>query len=183
MINLKDERIISVSAMIVSVATLFLILYQTNLIRKEQKASVLPSLTIGYSVDGNANDIEETIWVSNQGLGPAFIDEINIIQDGERYRTDPYGFLTQNGRQREISYMNRIVPGKIIPANDGITLIKKRSDSTSSNFLSNTFEFSYDIVQMPTDKENKAVIEIIYRNVYGDRWVINSDVSIPNELK
>ena len=182
MINLKDERILSVSAIIISLATLFLIFYQTNLIRKEQKASVLPSLIIGYSFEGGGDRIDESIWVTNQGLGPAFIDEIRILQNDKEYNTDPYGYLVSNYDREEISFINRIVPGRIIPANEGITLVKKVTDSTSQIVLSNTFEFPYEISQMPADNPNKAVIEIIYKNVYGDRWKISSDKSTPTEI-
>jgi len=52
-IQWNADRVVSISAIIVSMATLIIILYQTSLMRQEQRASVMPSLThynkISYS--------------------------------------------------------------------------------------------------------------------------------------
>ena len=178
----NTDRIVSVSAILISLATLFLIFYQTNLIRKEQKASVMPSLTIGYSVDGKNGKIMESVWITNQGLGPAFIDHVQILEGESVYDTDPYGYLSKMNAKNEISFINRIVPGRIIPVNTRVTALEKKTDSASAIILSNLFEYSYDIPQMPTDQMQKAVIEIQYRNVYGDRWSIRSDQTSPVAL-
>ena len=180
--KINTDRVVSVSAFIVSIATLFLIFYQTNLIRKEQKASVLPSLTIGYSVDRNNQKIKEGIWVSNQGLGPAFIEQVAIIEKGKLQTIDPFGFLKSNYDAKEISFVNRIFPGRIIPANDGFTIIEKNTDSSSKIILSNVFEYPYEINQMPSDKEEKAIIQIVYKSIYGDKWKISSDKTTPIKI-
>ena len=41
------DRIVSLSAMVVGIGSLFIIVYQTHLIRQAQNASVLPYLMIG----------------------------------------------------------------------------------------------------------------------------------------
>ena len=179
--KINPDRIVSISAIIVSVGTLLLILYQTNLIQKHQKASVMPSLFIGYGVSGE-DDIKETIWVSNQGLGPAFIENVNIIHEGEIYNTDPYGYISTIESNDKSTYINRLNSGRIIPANEGITIYEKITDSTSKIVISNFFAFSYEIDRMPTHNINKAVIEIVYKNVYGDKWKIRSNQTTPTEI-
>ena len=180
--KVNSDRVVSISAILVSIATLIMILYQTNLMRKEQKASVMPSLVIGYSVNEHNNEITEKIWLSNRGLGPAFIEGIVIIDKEKVYETDPFGYLVQTNANEGTKTVNRLYPGRIVPAKDGVELYVKQIDSTSRIIISNLFEFPYDIQNMPTDNKEKLIIEIIYRSIYDDKWKIRSDMSSPVEV-
>ena len=181
--NPNTDRVMSISAIIVSIGTLLMIFYQTSLTRKEQKASVLPSLFIGYSFNESDSAVKETIWLTNQGLGPAFIEQVSVLAQGNVYDTDPFGYISETQAKHETTFINRLSPGRIIPANEGMTIYEKNTDSNSTIVLSNIFEFSYEISQMPTDQADKAVIEIIYKNVYGDRWKIKSNQTTPVAVK
>lgn len=66
------DKIISLTAMLVGVGSLFVIIYQTNLIRTQQYASVMPYLSMGSAY--NYGQIE--IQITNNGLGPAFIKDV-----------------------------------------------------------------------------------------------------------
>ncbi len=183
--KVNPDRVVSVSAILVSLATLIMILYQTNLMRKEQVSSVMPSLTIGYSVHENDSLISEKIWISNRGLGPAFIERIETEYNGQSFDLDPYGYLLENelNLKGEIITINRLYPGSVLPADDGLVLLEKSTDSSSAIVLSNTFQFPYDVKNMPSDKEQKVVIKITYRNVYGDEWIVSSDSSTPTPVE
>lgn len=126
--------------------------------------------------------MRESISVQNLGWGPAFIEKISVEVNGEIYETDPYGYLLETDAIEDISTINRLFPGRIIPANTEIELYEKETDSTSNVILSNTFKFSLDISNMPSYNENKAIIKIIYRNVYDDKWKISSNHTIPVEV-
>lgn len=184
--KINADRIVSISAIIVSAATLIMILYQTSLTREHQKSSVIPSLKFGYgiNVDPDTDEIIESIRVKNLGLGPAFIERIKVIDNDKVYETDPYGYILETQPKDSISKVtfNRVIKGSIIPANDGVLLYSKTTNSTSVIFISNLFEFGVDIHNMPSFKKNKAVIEITYKNVYDDKWIIRSDKAIPVEV-
>lgn len=151
--------------------------------RRAQKSSVMPILAVGYSLHSNEGEVTEKLWLSNRGLGPAFIEKVAIVDNGERLDTDPYGFLYQAQHLAgESLTFNRLYKGRIIPANEGITLCEKATDSTSTVVLGNTFEFPYDIKGMPADDASKAVIEITYKSIYGDQWIVRSDRATPIEL-
>ena len=180
--KINADRVISVSAILLSVATLAMIFYQTSLTRKEQKASVMPSLEIGYSTKGSGDNMKESIWVSNRGLGPAFIEEVRIIDNNKTIETDPYGFLSEIQTGDRVSYFDRLYQGKIIPANDGLTTYEKVTDSTSQIILRNSFKFPYGVNSTTTNTQDAAVIEIIYKSVYGDTWKIRSDQTTPIKL-
>jgi len=176
------DRIVSISAIIVSVATLVMILYQTNLMRQEQRASVMPSLIIGYGFEGKDKFINERIWIENRGLGPAFIEKILVKKDENIHNGDLHSYFENiNGNEGEKG-IRRIYTNYVIPENDGLTLYNKISDSSSTVFLSRYFEYPYLVENVPTENPNKAIIEIYYKNVYGDRWKISSDQSVPEKL-
>lgn len=178
--TLNTDRVVSVSAIVVSLGTLFMIFYQTNLVRKEQKASVMPSLQIGYSINGTL----ERINVTNQGLGPAFIQEVRIIEKDTTYNLDPYSYINQldDYDKKETTYYNRIYKGTIVSANHRTKIFEKRTGSTSKLILNNLFKFPYTIDTDQNKIVDKAVIEIVYENVYGDEWKIQSNKAIPEKL-
>lgn len=176
---------VSISAILVSLGTLFMIMYQTNLMRQEQRASVMPSLTIGTGYHFENESMEETIRVTNRGLGPAFIREVRIIDSNQAYETDVYGYLKKQGLHSsiEVRTINRLQPGSIIPPNERMIIYGKITDSTSTLTLTEAFEFYDDSEDSENIETNKPIMEIIYENVYGDRWRIRSDHYIPEEVE
>jgi len=181
--RLNADRIVSVSAIIVSLATLVMILYQTILTRKEQHVSVMPSLMIGYgkSID-SLSIVEERIWLENNGLGPAFIESMLIIDSAGQHEVDLFGYFEKINGNNDTKGVVRIVPGIIVPENQGRTLYVKKSGQESPIILGNYFEFPYKVDWPKRDNSNKAVIEIYYKSIYDDKWKVRSDSPTPIEL-
>ncbi len=173
------DRVVSISAIIVSVATLIMILYQTNLMRQEQRASVMPSLQIGYNVKTEDSIFNEKIAIRNLGLGPAFVYKILIKKENNTYEGDLYSYFDSINSNKNAISMKRTDGHFIIPKNENITIYEKESTPNSEVFLAYYFEYSVEIFKNSDENPNKAVIEIYYKNVYGDRWKISSDQSIP----
>ena len=96
------DRIVSISAIVVSLATLIMILYQTNLMRQEQRASVMPSLMIGYGKSDTLNVVQERIWLKNNGLGPAFIEKMVVIDSTGTHTMDLFDYF------KDINYNKNI---------------------------------------------------------------------------
>lgn len=190
--QMNADRIVSISAIVVSLGTLFLIMYQTNLIRKEQKASVMPNLSIGYGIHIENDEIEESIRLSNLGVGPAFVREVRVIEGDEVFETDPVGYLLDQDiyNRRKSTTVNRLLPGAVIPANNNFEIYGQVLDSTSTISLQETFRFPsvlveqlFDVPQSEDEQNHRqATIEIVYENVYGDRWVARSDRHAPVAL-
>lgn len=72
---ISNELLIGIAAMIISLSTLFVFIYQTNLIRKQQYMSVYPHLSFIHMTPGS---LDYRFILRNQGIGPAFISAINI---------------------------------------------------------------------------------------------------------
>lgn len=62
------------------------------LIRKKQKACVMLYLTITFSIHSE----NETVFVSNNGLGPALIKDIRLKSENNEYPGDAYDFIVKH---------------------------------------------------------------------------------------
>ncbi len=181
--KINSDKVLSISAIVISLATLILIFYQTDLVRKEQKASVFPSLMFGYNTNSQNQITGESIFIMNQGLGPAFIENFKIVNKGSTYSLNPNEYLSKidGFDQDEIIYIDKLFEGRIIPADDKIVLLAKKTDSLSKMRLGEIFDFHFNSNNNVND-DNKVFIEIEYKNVYGDKWVIRSDKAVAVEL-
>ena len=154
-------------AIIASMGTLFTIVYQTELIRKQQYASVLPYLEIWNSWD---EDSYRLVLVNN-GVGPAFVEHVKIIYGDTTYRTDPANFLPMVAKNDTINYSySNLYNGRLIPAGTKINLIQG-PDSLSSMKLWSWFANSDS-----TRKVNPNLV-IQYRSIYNERWEIKQNGS------
>lgn len=177
------DRVVSISAILVSLGTLFIIVFQTQLIMREQKASVKPYLLIGFST---ANQ-ESQIFVGNEGLGPAYIESVSILDGDSVHETDPYRYLSPRLSEMDTVFTNHLYvdllfPGRAIPAAERVTMLRHPLNTQYGNLLIKTFAFP-DYGFFPVDPSHPgAVVRIIYKSIYGDRWEIRSDETVPRDL-
>lgn len=53
----------------------------------------------------------------------------------------------------------------IIPANEGFTLLRKRTNSASAVIFSNDIEFTNEMMAKPHDNENNAVVWVAFSSI------------------
>ena len=161
------DKFVSIAAMIVSVGSLFVIIYQTNLIRTQQYASVLPYLIIG----SERSDGQIRITLTNNGLGPAFIKDIRLQYDGQMHHKNMISlyreFFAENGID---IFTQGISIGGVITANDKIVLIGVSEDLQSI----------HDFGEYLDSGESDFAIE--YASVYDERWEINDKTNVPVKM-
>ncbi|GAB4246597.1 MAG: hypothetical protein Tsb0034_25550 [Ekhidna sp.] len=157
----SSDRLLSLVAIIASLGTLFTIVYQTNLIRKEQYASVLPYLEMWNSNPGK--DGESYIFLlMNNGIGPAFLKEVKIHYNDSVYTDDPASFAHKVIKPKDALsnfFYSNIKKGRLIPAGQRLELIGVKNDSTNASILRRWFS-----------NRNVLEVEIVYESVYGERW-------------
>jgi hypothetical protein len=179
------DRTISLTAFFVSAATLFILLYQTNLshkqyelVREEQYASVMPYLVISYSSDLGVYSSDSItsyeLFLSNNGLGPAFIEEVKVIYQGKTYQMDPANFLKKEIKPEKPWDFgwNDLVEGGLIPANGQVRLIKSNNRETARALYK---------LFIGGKQSDKVDIEIKYSSIYGTTWVIDGS-GVPKEV-
>ncbi len=150
------DRMLGITAIVVSLGTLFTIVFQTNLIRKQQYASVLPYLEIWPRIQPTSFKL----IVMNNGIGPAFIDDVKIHFQDSVYEADPRIFTFQVIKKKEdVSfYYSTLKKGRLLPAGEVIELIGVEEDSVNARKLYNWF--GTDTLEL----------EVTYKSVYDERW-------------
>lgn len=186
------DRIVALCAMLVGVGSLFIVLYQTALIREQQKASVLPYLMIAY----NSGDTGAYIALRNVGLGPARIERISVRRGGSSFDGDPYAYyatLADTKVPADRVYRDRVLPGMLIPSGITLQMLGSPNPTLMAGELLRTFAFVAVQDPVPShgptadapagaDAADKAVLEIDYASVYGERWRVRSDRVVPERL-
>jgi hypothetical protein len=184
--KLDTDRIVSLSAMVVGVASLVIAVYQTQLARQSQHASVLPYLyfQLAYPPDAGVS-----LFLTNSGIGPALIDDVRVRYRGQETVADPYDFYL--GLHPEVEAMNfgvdKVLPGRLIPAGATIQMIGTSVEDAER--MQTEFVRLFDIAEVPKAwvqkagaTADRAVIEVIFSSVYGDRWRIRSDRLVPERM-
>ena len=161
-IKLSTDRLLSFTAITISICTLLVFSYQTHLIRQQQYASVLPYLEVGnyYSFTP-----EYKFTITNNGVGPAMIKSIEVVFKDSLTYESLIDYVTNHivpHDSLDFAYSDLMV-GKLLPADEEIPLLINQGGSESAKVL-------YDVV-------NNDSLEIIieYESIYGQRWQILND--------
>ena len=189
------DKIISLSAFVVSIATLLALMYQIRLsgeqnelaqrqqelVRKQQYASVLPYLELRIGTNNGDRLFEFLLY--NNGVGPAFIEEVRIIYDGQEYPGNLLSFYRAVVLQEEDTVIldlaaRDIYPGNIIPAGRETALLTAYSWASSPEERDRLIKW----FGRPMKDPELARVEIIYSSVYGERWIVRGIGAIPESL-
>jgi hypothetical protein len=187
-VKFDSDKAVGISAIVVGVCSLFIVIYQTMLTRETAHASVLPYLMIAVQ----SNNERAFLLVNNTGIGPAMIEEVRVREpNGDVFTGDPYDYVISHPLPPEIAApdVDRIVPGRLIPAGSTVDAVGVYGDNRGKMLLELMREFElvdvpgswYRDTQLDPDTE-RAVLEIDYKSVYGDRWRVRSDSNVPQPL-
>ena len=161
------EKIVSISAILISLGTFASIVYQNQLIQKQQSATVLPYLEIWNSQSFD----RYSLILMNNGIGPAFIREIRMIYKDSTYHGDPWFMFEQLDPPDSIwnpVYYSNVGEGRLIPAGKTVEMIGVSKNKAAAEYLSRRFGDD-DVIRL----------EVEYENVYGDRWLVSGFAEEP----
>ncbi|MEN0048040.1 MAG: hypothetical protein AAF806_13355 [Bacteroidota bacterium] len=166
----SSDKILSLSAMFISLCTLIVFVYQTRLIREQQHMSVLPYLQMG---NGGTHTPNYVYGLRNTGIGPAILTDIKVQKGEGKIFTDinPYIKANRNPKDTIGYYHTNIKVGTLIPEKEVIELIKLYDGKIKNG------QKLYDVLNDPDLR-----IEIEYQSVYGDKWKITNQESVPQKL-
>jgi hypothetical protein len=165
------DKIVSLSAILISLATMTIYLYQTHLIQKQQNASVMPYLLVGAS---SHNENHFSIEVANNGLGPAFIEGVNVVFQGKKYKNCdlPTFFYNYNPQKDTLNFSyGSIISGMLVAS--GKTIINVQANDKKSTNKMKEYFWSKGILD----------IEIIYTSIYGEKWFVNMKNIRPTKIE
>jgi hypothetical protein len=172
------EKLLGVSALLVSVASVLAIFYQTHLMQKQQYASVLPYLEL-WNTGGGDN---YRLLLINNGTGPAFVKDVKVHYQGKIYAMDHHNFWYQQ------MYLPDSVKWEALLAKDSTrksyfygNLYRGRVIKSGEEFALFTITNSPEMVQALGGMfgNNTARLEVTYTSIYDEEWRLKGTGSVP----
>lgn len=166
------DRIMAISAILISLLTLIIFIYQTNLMHKESRLSVTPRIGFHTVFSEGDSTITYSFSIQNKGIGPAIIDSAKVIFEGKKYEVDmEYFFAT-------------VYPGLVNYGNFNSFASIGEGSTLTANERQVLFSYTFDEENMQeiqkylnVDEDDDLPFNLIlqYRSIYEDRWIIDSD--------
>lgn len=181
----NSEKILSASALLISLTTLIVFIYQTKLIRKQQYMSVYPYLDLQ---NGGGGTLQYIFQLSNEGIGPAIVQDIEIKAPNGKEYTDFIDYVDDVVEEKDsIWYLySSVKPGRLIPAEEKIPLIQLVTKELLKNQgyyeyydTPNTLEGSVKLYQILN--HDSLQVKIVYQSIYGEEWSITNKSNSPTK--
>jgi len=152
------DTYLSILAVVSSFCAIGITFYQAYLQRTQQYASVMPildSYNTSQLLDGTSG---YAILITNNGLGPAFVEEASFKYNGKKYYSPNELanaiFKQANMTDNTLMYSD-LWKGRVIPQGEKFALIESHDKK---------------IEQLIRKNLDKIGIIIIYKSVYGEKW-------------
>lgn len=176
----NSEKLLSLTALLVSLLTLAVFIYQTSLIRKQQYMSVYPHLRLG---NGGTGTLNYQFTLANEGIGPAFITDLKIYAGQGKVYDDVVDYVDSHINEEDsVWYMHsNLSPGVLIPPQDSYVLIMlaDREMTDELGVAPNTLEGAARLYHVLNN--DSLEIEITYASIYGEEWTITNGTTIPEK--
>jgi len=164
--GLNQRSVIALMATVISVCAFCVSVYQTQLARRQQLASVWPYLSIGGYGTANSTSQSWGLRVVNNGLGPAIIESVKIgfagqAQPFKKIVDSLYIKTTRMDSLKTLNYsINEIERGNVISAGSTV------------EWLSFDLQFSSTPPGEPASKRFLPNLQLViqYKSLYGERW-------------
>ena len=173
-----SEKLLGLSALFISLCTLAVFIYQTNLIRKQQYMSVYPHLNLA---NHNSESLNYKYVLSNEGVGPAFIRTIHVKESNGKAYENLLTYVESKIQESDSIWIHYsdLYEGRLLSANDKIILfgLSDIGYTNARGLPSNTIVGANKLWHILNSDSLDIIIS--YESIYGERWRITSDSSSP----
>lgn len=140
--KIKAEMLVGLSAVVIGVCALAVSLYETKLMREEQRAAVLPLIELARShytesADGDTSKWRLSLHAENVGIGPARVRDFVVTVDGKPHPTWRSAVRDLLGRDIDVSYGQSSINGRTIPAERQVTMFDLSSTELAAEIVEN----------------------------------------------
>jgi|GEM_PF-3636061 hypothetical protein len=170
------ELIAAMAAVFIGICALITSVVQTQIMLKQQAASVLPIAQWTWSANINALDSTGTfeLQVVNKGIGPALIEQVRILYQGEQLPQDSlpkllFFKLLKYSDDSLTDYFWTSVDGIVLTAGEKVAMFKTNLPRDGFH-LAQRFHHLY--------QTEKIDLVICYKDVYGKRWQVRRESKI-----
>ncbi|MEP3388371.1 MAG: hypothetical protein ABJO02_09305 [Reichenbachiella sp.] len=161
-----SDKIFSISAFVISVATLVTLMYQSKIMREHQEKSSFPKLELWH----NNGDTRYQLQLSNTGMGPAILEGIQVIYNDSIYDIDPASFAHSYKDTLKTRWplgTSSLKEGRVIEPGMKVYPINISDDSVRRHPIAELF------------RTEEATVVIRYSSVYEHLWEIKGTGTAP----
>lgn len=178
--KISTDRLLGISAMIISILTLVIFIYQTDIMRVQSKLSVKPRLDFTTNQGGNDSLVTFQEVLENKGLGPAIIDSIYYVYNGKHFEMDTESFFQEEfPKLLEYGYLSQhstLGKGTTLTPNEERSLFVYRLPVSKVDSV-------YAYLGIDNIDDIPFVMEAKYTSIYEDEyWQVNNNESVPKKL-
>ena len=172
--RITSEKLLGLLAILISISTLAVFIYQTKLIREDQHKSVYPHLNIVHDKTGSSL---YAFTLRNQGIGPAFIVDISIIdKEGKRFeKLDDYVDYRLKNTDTIAWLHSDLYIGQLIQEKENIALIELKDKTEKEENI----HFSKTLRNILS--ANQFTFEIQYKSIYEEEWTMLNNSPLPRK--
>jgi hypothetical protein len=163
--GIKSEVIVATAAIVVSIMTLFVYIFQAQVMMEQQHTSVWPHVewSTTYSSD---TDQEFYISVVNKGVGPAIVKDTKLMLDGTLYEHKEYrdfmADLIGQGRRDSLWIMYSVVDNRVLAPGEEVKIFHVKN---------------WQSARIPEIDYGRYTFTICYCSIYDDCWSTDGAVS------
>jgi len=164
--KINVNTFIGIAAILISLGTLIVLIYQSQLMREHEERSAIPKLELCHDItEGNY-----ALRLVNKGLGPALIEDVKVESEGKTYEIDPMFFAinyadTAQTAVKQISGTH-LIKGIIVSPEMSIRLVESANPQQDS-LLRGLFY------------EDPVKVVIHYSSIYGKLWKLDGVGALP----
>lgn len=152
--SISTEFIVATAAIIISLATLFVYIYQAKIMQSQQHTSVWPYIEWTMTI-GPADGIY--LSVVNKGVGPAIIKSSEFYVDGNLVRSNEEMIKKiTNGRIDSLGLFTQSIDKRVISPGEELRLFHMSGRRLSNKEFEGFF--------------SRIKYTIRYESIYGDCW-------------
>lgn len=158
--KINPEMLVGISAVVIGVCALGVSLYETSLMREEQRASVMPLLELSRSFNLDRGEELENgsrlfLQAQNVGIGPARVVDFRVTVDGIEKPTWDAALRTLVGRDEPVSYGQSTINGRTIPPDRLVTMMDLNDIELAAKIL---------------DEFDRLDFEACYCSIHDECW-------------
>lgn len=178
-IKWNSERVLSLTAMVLSFVTLIIFIYQTNLMRRQNYLSILPY--IQFATHNNQVEKSFALSLKNHGVGPAILESVTIEYRDRKYDLAKYDnelvkLLTTMAPELDSirGYaFSTLDKGVAIPANSTYVIMEIKKAPQQYELFTRNLQKLLD---------NGLQYTIVYKSIQDEHWMIQNNSDGPIKL-
>jgi hypothetical protein len=159
-LSTRSEYIIAATALVLSLSTLGVYIYQAKVMKEQQHVSVWPYME-WYT--GNVEDYH--IAAKNKGVGPAIIRKVELTVDGKPVQNNQELISAVLGNDWKMGYVNSTLKGRVLSPGEEVAMLRIPDVKEGRAFEEKL-------------RQHKFRMSITYCSVYGDCWVTTEDEKV-----